>query len=67
MDGDVLTFSYNGSKIAQIKNLTGGSVTTFTYSGDLISQTVVNGSNTSAGTALFQELKIILLKQQLLP
>ncbi|UTX47390.1 hypothetical protein [Chryseobacterium sp. MA9] len=50
MDGDVLTFSYNGSKIAQIKNLTGGSVTTFTYSGDLISQSVVNGSNTSLTT-----------------
>lgn len=50
MDGDVLTFTYNGSKISQIKNLTEGSVTTFTYSGDLISQSVVNGSNTSLTT-----------------
>ncbi|MCD9618322.1 hypothetical protein [Chryseobacterium gleum] len=50
LDGDVLTFTYNGSKISQIKNLTEGSVTTFTYSGDLISQSVVSGSNTALTT-----------------
>ena len=63
MDGDVLTFTYNGSKISQIKNITEGSVTTFLYSGDLITQSVVNGSNTSLNTKFTYDSNNRLIKK----
>ncbi|WP_343660506.1 hypothetical protein [Chryseobacterium sp.] len=44
-DGDTSTFTYNGSKISQIKNISTGEVTLFSYSGDLIAQQVTTGSS----------------------
>ncbi|WP_241279932.1 hypothetical protein [Chryseobacterium cucumeris] len=49
-DGDTSTFTYNGSKISQIKNISTGEVTLFSYSGDLITQQVTTGSSTSYKT-----------------
>ncbi|PTT34643.1 hypothetical protein DBR28_13390 [Chryseobacterium sp. HMWF028] len=49
-DGDTSTFTYNGSKISQIKNISTGEVTLFGYSGDLITQQVTTGSSISYKT-----------------
>lgn len=49
-DGETSTYTYNGSKISQIKNITTGEVTSFSYSGDLITQQVTTGSSTSYKT-----------------
>ncbi|MCC3214116.1 hypothetical protein LIV57_02455 [Chryseobacterium sp. X308] len=49
-DGETSTYTYNGSKISQIKNITNGEVTSFSYSGDLITQQVTTGSSTSYKT-----------------
>ncbi|MDQ1856735.1 hypothetical protein [Chryseobacterium sp. WLY505] len=49
-DGETSTYTYNGSKISQIKNTSTGEVTLFSYSGDLISQQVTTGSSTSYKT-----------------
>jgi hypothetical protein len=49
-DGDTSTYTYNGSKISQIKNITNSEVTLFSYSGDLITQQVTTGSSTSYKT-----------------
>ncbi|UKB84040.1 hypothetical protein LF887_24090 [Chryseobacterium sp. MEBOG06] len=49
-DGEVSTYTYNGSKIAQINNSTNGEVTTFMYSGNLITQQITSGANTNYKT-----------------
>ncbi|WP_288448059.1 hypothetical protein [uncultured Chryseobacterium sp.] len=49
-DGHTSTFTYSGSKIAQIKNISTGEVTLFGYSGDLITQQVTTGAGISYKT-----------------
>lgn len=44
-NGEISTYSYNGSKIFQIINITKGNVTTFTYTDDLITQSETIGPN----------------------
>jgi hypothetical protein len=43
--GETSTYSYNGSKLFQIINITKGNVTTFTYTNDLITQSETIGPN----------------------
>ncbi|MCQ9641312.1 hypothetical protein MP478_18175 [Chryseobacterium sp. WG14] len=49
-DGDVSTYTYNGTKLSESKNLTDGTVTTFFYTGDLITKSVTSGSNSTYTT-----------------
>lgn len=49
-DGETSNFTYDGSKLVQVKNITAGITTNFTYSGDLITKTVSTESNSATTT-----------------
>jgi len=47
VDGDTSVFTYNGSKISQVKNINTGEVSTYTYTGDLITEELTTGGSST--------------------
>lgn len=56
-NGETSTYSYNGSKISQIQNITKGIITTFTYTDDLITQVSTNGPNSQTAQYTYDDNK----------
>lgn len=47
LDGEISVFSYNGSKISQVKNINTNEVSTYTYTGDLITEELATGGSST--------------------
>lgn len=47
LDGETSVFSYNGSKISQVKNINTNEVSTYTYTGDLITEEIATGGGST--------------------
>ncbi|BAP29512.1 uncharacterized protein CHSO_0475 [Chryseobacterium sp. StRB126] len=47
LDGETSVFSYNGSKISQVKNINTNEVSTYTYTGDLITEEIATGGSST--------------------